>query len=427
MRGEALKLYHQAIHLASYYGYEEVTIDHMLFAGLGTLNPTIKEAYVEAGLTYIKFYKYENERANSEAVPIAMTSLDPTLREELANYEGLTEGMSPSLNGSDVVDLLAFLLSRETLYPKALDHMGVNKGKLLSAIYKRLDESTQSSLAPYFKGVQINVENYCKDITDMAAKGEIDPLIGRTVELDRMIQILGRRRKNNPVILGEAGTGKTCLVEGLALAIHNKDPRVERLWDKRIVELDLHLMLAGTKYRGQFEDRLTGLVKELEADPNLIVFVDEVHVVMGAGKVEGGAGDAANILKPSLARGRVQMIGATTKDEYNIIKGDPALERRFQPLELHELSDEEVFDILKGIKKTYEEFHQVEYTDESLEAILKLGKEIPKRNAPDVQIDLLDEVGSRYKGETITAELVEGVFAAQMHSSQNKEKKLGFV
>ena len=427
MKGEALNLYHQAIHLASYYGYDEVTVDHMIFAGLGSLNPIVTEAYSEAGLTYIKFYKYEHERSDNFSTPIEGTKLNDTLREELSKYQGLTEGMSPSLKGSDVVDLLAFLLSRDNLHARSLDYMGVNKGKILSAIYKRLDEGKQSSLAPYFKDVQINVENYCKDISDMAAKGEIDPLIGRTVELERMIQILGRRRKNNPVILGEAGTGKTCLVEGLALAIHHKAPRLERLWDKRIVELDLHLMLAGTKYRGQFEDRLTGLVKELESDPNLIVFVDEVHVVMGAGKVEGGAGDAANILKPSLARGRVQMIGATTKDEYGIIKGDPALERRFQPLELHELSDEEVFDILKGIKKTYEEFHQVEYTDEALTAILKLGKKIPKRNAPDVQIDLLDEVGSRYKGETITAELVEGVFAAQMHSSQNKEKKLGFV
>ena len=233
------------------------------------------------------------------------------------------------------------------------------------------------------------------DITKLAAEGKLDSVIGRDKEIERIAQILGRRKKNNPIIIGEPGVGKSAIVEGLALRIVEK--KVSRnLFDKRVVALDLTGVVAGTKYRGQFEERMHALVNEMKKNPNVILFVDEIHTIVGAGSASGSM-DAANILKPALARGEIQCIGATTLDEYRKnIEKDGALERRFQKLIVEPTTVEETLQILRNIKDKYEEYHNVNYTDEALEMCVKLtDRYITDRYFPDKAIDALDEAGSR--------------------------------
>jgi len=235
------------------------------------------------------------------------------------------------------------------------------------------------------------------DLTKQAAEGKLDPVIGREKELERLIQILNRRTKNNPVLIGEPGVGKTAVVEGLALRIVNSMVP-ESLLNKRILSIDLAGMIAGTKYRGEFEERIKKLIEEAKKDNSVILFIDELHTVVGAGAAEG-AMDASNILKPALSRGEIRCIGATTVDEYRkYIEKDAALERRFQPILVRENTIEETIDILYGLKPKYEEFHQVILTDEAIKAAARLSKRyINDRFLPDKAIDLIDEASSRVK------------------------------
>ena len=275
------------------------------------------------------------------------------------------------------------------------------------------DDDDEEDMEPVSAGLEGNVipvrvqkkqdsktpalDNFGTDLTQMAAEGLLDPVIGREKEIERVAQILNRRKKNNPILIGEPGVGKSAIVEGLAQRII--DHRISRtLWNKRIVVLDLASVVAGTKYRGQFEERLRCIIKELQQNPKVIVFIDEIHTLIGAGNAAGSM-DAANMLKPALSRGEFQCIGATTLDEFRkSIEKDGALERRFQKVQVAPTTPEETLLILQNLRDRYEKHHNVRYTDEALQACVKMtGRYVTDRSYPDKAIDVLDEAGSRMR------------------------------
>ena len=247
------------------------------------------------------------------------------------------------------------------------------------------------------------LNQYGRDLTSFAAAGRIDPVIGRQKEIERVIQILSRRTKNNPCLIGEPGVGKTAIAEGLALKIATGEVP-ELLKGKRIVSLDLTGMVAGTKYRGDFEERVKSAIEEVSKAGDVILFIDELHTLIGAGSAEGAV-DAANILKPALARGEMQVIGATTLEEYRKhIEKDAALERRFQPVTVGEPSEDEAVAILMGIRDKYEAHHKVRITDDAIKAAVKMSvRYIGDRYLPDKAIDLIDEAASRVRLSAFTA------------------------
>jgi ATP-dependent Clp protease ATP-binding subunit ClpC len=289
-----------------------------------------------------------------------------------------------------------------------LKNMNVRTDDILAELEQLLnkqsfDESTSDTTKRRRKGKKTLLDQYSTDLTQQAKEGKLDPVVGREMQIRRLVTILNRRTKNNPVLIGEPGVGKTAIVEGVATRIITDDVP-DALIDKRIVMLDLAAMIAGTKYRGEFEDRLKKVMKELEGDDKTIVFIDEVHQLVGAGSAEGSM-DAGNILKPALARGKIQMIGATTTNEYNKhIEKDAALERRLQPIIVPETTEQETLAILRGLKKHYEEFHAVTISDEVLVDTVHLaGRYIQDRYMPDKAIDLLDETAAHIrvdKGKT---------------------------
>ena len=247
------------------------------------------------------------------------------------------------------------------------------------------------------------LDNFSVDMTAAAAEGKLDPVIGREKEIERLAQILSRRKKNNPMLIGEPGVGKSAIVEGLAMRIVSR--RVSRmLYDRRVISLDMGAVVAGTKYRGQFEERIRAIINELKNNPDIILFIDEIHNIVGAGNASGSM-DAANLLKPALARGEIKCIGATTLNEYrNSIEKDGALERRFQKVLVEQTTVDETIQILRNIHDRYEEHHNVRYTDEALEACVKLSERyITDRSFPDKAIDVMDEVGSRAHLSQVTS------------------------
>src|SRR4026207_1465199 len=262
-----------------------------------------------------------------------------------------------------------------------------------------------------------------RDLTEIARKGEMDPVIGRRNEIERVIQILCRRTKNNPVLLGEAGVGKTEIVEGLAQEIA-KGNVPELLREKRVITLDLALMVAGTKYRGQFEERIKAVMDEIRRAKNIILFIDELHTIVGAGSAEG-AMDASNIIKPALSRGELQCIGATTLNEHRkYIEKDAALERRFQAVKVEAPSIEEAILILKGLRPKYEDHHKAEITDMALEAAVKLSdRYITDRYLPDKAIDLMDEAGSRARIGAMTRPPEIKALEAELDEIKGKKEK----
>ena len=274
------------------------------------------------------------------------------------------------------------------------------------------------------------LDKFSTDITNAAEDGKLDPVIGRERELDRVVQILSRRKKNNPVLIGEPGVGKSAIVEGLALRI--KERKVSRLlFDKRVLSLDMASLVAGTKFRGQFEERIKAVIDELKKADDIILFIDEIHTIVGAGSAPGSM-DAANLLKPALARGELQCIGATTLDEYRKnIEKDGALERRFQKVIVDQTSPEETLEILNNIKSNYEQFHNVKYTPDAIEACVKLTERyISDRAFPDKAIDAMDEAGAKAHAANITApkeiEDLEKEIASVTKSKQEAAKNQDF-
>ena len=281
--------------------------------------------------------------------------------------------------------------------------------------------TTQTTTQQKTKSKTPVLDNFGTDLTQQALESKLDPCVGRTAEIQRVIEILGRRKKNNPILIGEPGVGKSAIVEGLAQMIASRHCS-PMLFNKRLVTLDMTGVVAGTKYRGQFEERMKMLVTELEQNPDIIIFIDEIHTMIGAGATPGSM-DAANILKPALARGTIQCIGATTLDEYrNSIEKDGALERRFQKVQVEPTTKEETLQILRNIKSRYEYHHHVTYTDEALEACVRLtDRYVSDRFMPDKAIDALDETGSRVhlQNASIPPEITE----KEKEMQQVKEKK----
>ncbi|NGO39837.1 ATP-dependent Clp protease ATP-binding subunit [Limisphaera ngatamarikiensis] len=337
----------------------------------------------------------------------------PRVKKVLALAQKEAKALNHSYVGTEHI-LLGLLREGDGVAAKVLKSFDIDLEQTRQEILRELDpnfasQQDESGGEPMEKpapGRKAEVKTpalkaFGRDLTEIARRGELDPVIGRRNEIERVIQILCRRTKNNPVLLGEAGVGKTAIVEGLAQEIAAGNvPEILR--DKRLITLDLALMVAGTKYRGQFEERIKAVMDEIRRSRNVILFIDELHTIVGAGSAEGTM-DASNIIKPALSRGELQCIGATTLNEYRkYIEKDAALERRFQAVRVEEPTPEETILILKGLRPKYEEHHKVEYTDKALEAAVRYSvRYITDRYLPDKAIDLMDEAGSRARISTM--------------------------
>src|SRR5215216_1440817 len=330
----------------------------------------------------------------------------PRVKKVLALAAKEAKALNHTYVGTEHI-LLGLLREGDGVAARVLKNLDVDIEQTRQEILKELDPNFTSQeeqpaseapeKAPEKKG-EIKtpaLKAFGRDLTEIARKGEMDPVIGRVKEISRVIQILCRRTKNNPVLVGEAGVGKTAIVEGLAQEI-TKGNVPEILADKRVITLDLALMVAGTKYRGQFEERIKAVMDEIKRAKNVIIFIDEMHTIVGAGAAEG-AMDASNIFKPALSRGELQCVGATTLNEYRkYIEKDSALDRRFQSVKVEAPSVDDTIQILKGIRGKYEDHHKATFTDKSLEAAAKLSdRYITGRFLPDKAIDVMDEAGSR--------------------------------
>src|SRR5215831_15992922 len=333
----------------------------------------------------------------------------PRVKKVLALAGKEAQALHHSYVGTEHI-LLGLLREGEGVAARVLKSLEVDPERTRNEILKELDPNfapPESEAESPQEGSKKDVKTpalrtFGRDLTELAKKGELDPVIGRKNEIERVIQILCRRTKNNPVLLGEAGVGKTAIVEGLAQEIAAGNVP-ELLREKRVITLDLALMVAGTKYRGQFEERIKAVMDEIRRSKNIILFIDELHTIVGAGSAEGTM-DASNIIKPALSRGELQCIGATTLNEYRkYIEKDAALERRFQAVKVEAPSIEEAVLILKGLRPKYEEHHKAEFTDKAIEASVKLSdRYITDRYLPDKAIDLMDEAGSRARIGTMT-------------------------
>ena len=300
--------------------------------------------------------------------------------------------------------LLSLTQNSESVAYRVIANLGVDPEKIRTQLVRVIGESTPVASGRVGTGSKSErksdssvLTEYGTDLTAVAAEGKLDPVIGRSKEIERVVQILGRRTKNNPVLVGEPGVGKTAIAEGLAQRIVNQDVP-EALMDRRVISLDMGLLVSGTRFRGDFEERITQVLEEVRQSQDVILVIDEIHTLVGAGSLEGGM-DAANLLKPALARGEMQCIGATTLEEYRKhIEKDAALERRFQPVTVEPPTVEETVEILHGLRSRYEQFHRLSITDEALEAAATLSdRYITDRHLPDKAIDLIDEAGSRVR------------------------------
>lgn len=392
-------------------GHAYVGSEHLLM-GLLSVDGVASSVLSSKGITR---QKVEDILRMSVGVgtPTSLTPSDFTPRSKhIVEYAAaLASTSGQALVGTEHI-LLAIIKENEGLAVSIMAELGVTTGEIASEISRTFDSSDSSDNKKGTDKTKSNVptlEKFGRNLTELASENKIDPVIGRQKEIERVIQILSRRTKNNPCLIGEPGVGKTAIAEGLALKIANGEVP-ELLKDKKLYTLDLTGMVAGTKYRGDFEERIKTAMDEVKKAGDVILFIDEIHTLIGAGSAEGAV-DAANILKPSLARGEIQLIGATTIDEYRKhIEKDAALERRFQPVTVGEPSEEEAIEILKGLKDKYEAHHKIKITEESIEAAVRLSaRYIGDRFLPDKAIDLVDEAASkvRLRAYTTPADLKE--------------------
>ena len=386
-----------AIKSAETYGHNYIGTEHIL-VGLLSTDSTVP-ALTNNGVTYEGVDRLIREEIGV-GNPTSLTPDDFTPRAKRIIEISFQIARTMRNSYVSVEHILAALLKEEDSYAvKFINELGTDSQRILDDLITDLssnsyDSNQQSSSKKKGKSKTPTLDEFGKNLTELAKQGKIDPVIGREKEIKRVIQILSRRNKNNPCLIGEPGVGKTAIAEGLALKIVNGEVP-EMLANKTIYSLDLTSMVAGTKYRGDFEERIKKAMDEVKDNKDVILFIDEIHNIMGAGAAEGAV-DAANILKPSLARGEIQVIGATTISEYRKnIEKDAALERRFQPVTVGEPTEEETVEILKGLRDKYEAHHKVKITDEAIDSAVKLSSRyINDRFLPDKAIDLIDEAAS---------------------------------
>ena len=415
---KANRALNKAVEAAQNMGHTYIGSEHLLL-GLLSDKSTVAGAVLSAH--HIQYENIESyiKQAVGVGVPTELVPDDFTPRSKriIETAVQLGRGMGQALVGTEHV-LLAILREPDCMAAQMLAQSGVSAQALMQEISKNMMGAAGAQGAGGEESADgSTLSQFGRDLTKLAREGKIDPVIGRQKEIERVIQILSRRTKNNPCLIGEPGVGKTAIAEGLALKIVSGEVP-ELLKDKRIISLDLTGMVAGTKYRGDFEERIKKVIDEVKAADDIILFIDEVHTLVGAGSAEGAV-DAANILKPSLARGELQVIGATTLEEYRKnIEKDAALERRFQPIVVGEPSEEEAVEILKGLRDKYEAHHKVKITDEAINAAVKLSaRYIGDRYLPDKAIDLIDEAASRVKLQTFTA-------PPELKALEEKQKEL---
>ncbi|SHH55249.1 ATP-dependent Clp protease ATP-binding subunit [Thermosipho atlanticus] len=387
------------------YKQNQMSSEHILLAILEDDENAAKDIlkYLKIDLSELKseIETFISRYGVKAAAPTGQIFITPDARHVIEEAKKEAKRMGDEKIGTDHL-LLAMTLLPESMTFRILSRYGVTQDR----IYQAIKELRTSGEISEDENADV-IAKFTEDLTELARKKKLLPVVGREKEIFRMMEILGRKLKNNPVVIGDPGVGKTAIVEGLAQKIVKEDVP-EFLKDKRILKLDLARVIAGTKFRGEFEERLKKIVDVVKKSPDIILFIDEIHTVVGAGASEGSV-DAANILKPELARGELRCIGATTVEEYRrYIEKDKALERRFQPIYVNEPSVEETINILKGLKSSFEEFHKVKIGEKAIESAAKLAaRYITDRFLPDKAVDLIDESASRVKilgGEVVTDE-----------------------
>ncbi len=391
---KAKKVLFLARYEASQMGSKVIASEHLLLGLIKEGDDLVRDLFARSNVN-LELLRAELEArgpsGEKQATPIEIPFSEETKRILACAEEEAERLLHPYVSDEHI--LLGLLRVEDSAAGRILSEKGMRLYALREdtvAVWKQRSLPKRVKETPF-------LNEFSRDLSDMASRQIFDPLIGRQVELHRMIQVLSRRRKNNIVLLGEPGVGKTALVEGLAQRIAEGNVPIS-MSRKRILALDLSLIVAGTKYRGQFEERLKGIISEIVGNDDIIIFIDEIHSLIGAGSAEGSL-DAASIIKPALSRGEVQCIGATTpRDYHRYIEKDRALVRRFQPIRLHPPTEEETYQILYGVRSRYEKYHQVRYTDEALRGAVTISNRyITDRFLPDKAIDVIDEAGARVK------------------------------